>query len=158
MRLRRRSNDECAEILRLARWTKGPRCPHCGSSHVLVESQRLRGYLQRYHCRDCGRRSNDLTGTGFARTMSGLWVCFYVLEARAAGHTYARIAGALPISLTNTWHLANRAAACPVCSRLVAAARDYDRARGTEEGDGAVDRRTWLDEWVIGRIDLDGGG
>jgi transposase-like protein len=58
---------KCYEIVRHLRWPDGVRCPHCDSDTVVkqgrdeTESQR-----QRYECRSCGRRFDDLTDTIFA--------------------------------------------------------------------------------------------
>lgn len=74
---------KCFEEVRKMRWPDGVKCHHCGSSHVTKrgfdETQRDR---QRYHCGDCGRDFDDLTGTIFAGHHQPLrvWIlCLYFM-------------------------------------------------------------------------------
>ena len=55
---------KCFELVRQHRWPNGVRCPDCGSAVVIRnghdEGQRHR---QRYLCKACHTRFDDLTGT-----------------------------------------------------------------------------------------------
>ena len=55
---------KCYELIRHCRWPEGARCTACSSTAVIRhghdETQRHR---QRYRCKDCGARFDDLTGT-----------------------------------------------------------------------------------------------
>ena len=61
------SDEQCYDQLRELRWPEGRQCPFCDSHRVI-----RRGFddqhpsKQRYQCKGCGRRFDDLTGTIFA--------------------------------------------------------------------------------------------
>lgn len=74
---------KCFDLVRLTRWPQGVRCPECGGAQVSCnghdDTQRLR---QRYVCRDCGVRFDDLSGTVLAGHHQPLkiWVlCLYFM-------------------------------------------------------------------------------
>jgi transposase-like protein len=74
---------ECFELVRQLRWPEGVQCPHCGSRHVARNShddtQKLR---QRYVCRDCQARFDDLSHTVLAghRQPLKVWIlCLYFM-------------------------------------------------------------------------------
>jgi transposase-like protein len=76
-------DSKCYQVIRDLRWPHGLRCPHCDSEHIIKhgrdETQPAR---QRYECRDCFRRFDDLTGTIFAGHHQPLrvWVlCLYFM-------------------------------------------------------------------------------
>ena len=58
---------KCYEVVRQHRWPEGVRCPHCDSASVARhghdDTQR---HWQRYRCRQCQSRFDDLTGTVLA--------------------------------------------------------------------------------------------
>ena len=58
---------KCFALVRQHRWPEGVRCPACASSAVIRDgcddTQRAR---QRYRCKDCTGRFDDLTGTVLA--------------------------------------------------------------------------------------------
>ena len=59
---------KCFALVRRHRWPDGVRCPACDSSKVIRDgcddTQRAR---QRYRCKACAGRFDDLTGTAEAR-------------------------------------------------------------------------------------------
>src|SRR3954469_17932718 len=72
----------CYELIRHHRWPEGVRCTACSSAAVIRhghdETQRHR---QRYRCKDCGARFDDLTDTMLAGHHQPLrvWVlCLYL--------------------------------------------------------------------------------
>ena len=71
---------KCYEMVRHLRWPDGVRCPHCESARVVkqgrddTELQR-----QRYECRSCRRRFDDLSDTIFANHHQPLRVWVLVL-------------------------------------------------------------------------------
>ena len=74
---------KCYETVRQLRWPDGVRCAHCDAPEItrqgLDETQPQR---QRYLCKACGRRFDDLTGTVFAGHHQPLsvWVlCLYLM-------------------------------------------------------------------------------
>jgi transposase-like protein len=87
-------DTKCYQVIRDLRWPHGPRCPHCDSEYIIkqgrVETQVAR---QRYECRDCSRRFDDLTGTIFAGHHQPLqvWVlCLYFLGPNLSNEQSAR--------------------------------------------------------------------
>jgi transposase-like protein len=74
---------KCYELVRQHRWPAGVRCPHCDSASVARhghdDTQRHR---QRYRCKQCQSRFDDLTGTVLAGRHQPLrvWLlCLYFL-------------------------------------------------------------------------------
>ena len=58
---------KCYEMIRQLRWPEGVRCPDCESAHVVKQGRDdTEAHRQRYECRSCGRRFDDLTDTIFA--------------------------------------------------------------------------------------------
>jgi transposase-like protein len=50
--------------LQLIRFKEGLICPHCQGTHVVLFGKRKD--IQKYHCKNCGKYFNDLTGTPLA--------------------------------------------------------------------------------------------
>ena len=76
-------DQKCFAEVRRMRWPDGVRCVACGSNRVAKrgfdETQKDR---QRYHCSDCEREFDDLTGTIFAGHHQPLrvWIlCLYFM-------------------------------------------------------------------------------
>ncbi len=69
---------KCYELVRQHRWPEGVRCPHCDSASVTRhghdDTQRHR---QRYRCKQCQYRFDDLTGTVLAGHHQPLRSGFY---------------------------------------------------------------------------------
>src|SRR3954464_761554 len=58
---------KCFELVRQHRWPEGVRCPSCGSASVARHGRDdTRPHRQRYRCKACGSRFDDLTGTVLA--------------------------------------------------------------------------------------------
>jgi len=70
------SEEECALVLRDARWYEGVSCPRCGSRSVVRRGRHLEVY-RRYLCRNCNRHFNDRTGTQFEDSKLPLRVWFF---------------------------------------------------------------------------------
>ena len=82
-------NAKCFDTIRTMRWPDGVTCPRCSSISVFkngrddTESDR-----QRYECRGCRGRFDDLTGTIFAghHLPLGTWiVCLYLMGLNLSG-------------------------------------------------------------------------
>ena len=91
------SNAQCYEALRALRWPEGVDCPHCQSAHVIKrgkdESQPDR---QRYDCKACGRRFDDLTGTvlaGHHQPLKTWMVCLYFMGLNLSNRQIAQELG-----------------------------------------------------------------
>ena len=74
---------KCYELVRQQRWPDGVRCPGCGSATVIKQGRDdTQPERQRYGCRACAARFDDLTGTIFAGHHQPLrvWVlCLYLM-------------------------------------------------------------------------------
>src|SRR6185369_5771924 len=74
---------KCFELVRHQRWPEGARCPSCGSASVARHGRDdTQPHRQRYRCKACGSRFDDLTGTALAGHHQPLrvWVlCLYFM-------------------------------------------------------------------------------
>ena len=58
---------KCFELVRQHRWPEGVRCPSCGSVAVARDGRDdTQPHRQRYRCKACAGRFDDLTGTVLA--------------------------------------------------------------------------------------------
>lgn len=62
------TNEKIAEMIRKARWGDKVKCPHCGSTNIEKVGHASKPYIQKYHCKNCGKYFNDLTGTPLSGT------------------------------------------------------------------------------------------
>ena len=74
---------KCFAFVRQRRWPEGVRCPGCGSAAVIRDGcDGRQPHRQRYRCKGCARRFDDLTGTVLAGHHQPLraWVlCLYFM-------------------------------------------------------------------------------
>jgi transposase-like protein len=74
---------KCFAFVRQRRWPKGVRCPDCDSDAVIRDGHDdTQPCRQRYRCKACGGRFDDLTGTVLAGHHQPLrvWVlCLYLM-------------------------------------------------------------------------------
>jgi transposase-like protein len=71
---------KCYEMVRRLRWPAGVCCPHCESRQVVKQGRDdTEPQRQRYECRACGRRFDDLSDTIFAGHHQPLRVWVLVL-------------------------------------------------------------------------------
>lgn len=60
-------NAKCFETVRALRWPDKVSCPHCGSEAIIKQGKDdTQPERQRYSCKACQRKFDDLTGTIFA--------------------------------------------------------------------------------------------
>jgi transposase-like protein len=85
---------KCYELIRHYRWPDGVRCTSCSSAAVIRhghdETQRHR---QRYRCKDCGTRFDDLSGTVLAGHHQPLraWIlCLYFMGLNLSNQQIAQ--------------------------------------------------------------------
>jgi transposase-like protein len=85
---------KCYALVRQHRWPDGVRCPQCGSADVVRngrdDTQRHR---QRYWCKECDSRFDDLTGTVLAGHHQPLrvWVlCLYFMGLNLSNRQIAQ--------------------------------------------------------------------
>ena len=88
------SDEQCYQTVRRLRWPDGTKCPHCHSQHTIKrghdETQSAR---QKYECKDCGKRFDDLTGTVFAGHHQPLkiWIlCLYFMGLNLSNQQIAK--------------------------------------------------------------------
>ena len=74
---------KCFALVRQLRWPEGVRCPGCGSDTVIRDGcDDTQPHRQRYRCKACAGRFDDLTGTVLAGHHQPLrvWVlCLYFM-------------------------------------------------------------------------------
>ncbi len=74
---------KCFDTVRALRWPNGVQCPTCDSSEVTKQGRDdTQPERQRYLCKSCERRFDDLTDTIFAGHHQPLWVwmlCLYFM-------------------------------------------------------------------------------
>ena len=74
---------KCFALVRQHRWRAGVRCPGCGSDAVIRNGcDDTQPHRQRYRCKACAGRFDDLTGTVLAGHHQPLrvWVlCLYLM-------------------------------------------------------------------------------
>ena len=74
---------KCFALVRQHRWPEGVRCPACGGASVVRHGfDETQPHRQRYRCKDCGGRFDDLTATVLAGHHQPLrvWIlCLYLM-------------------------------------------------------------------------------
>lgn len=88
------SEAHCYDTIRQLRWSEGVTCPHCDSGDTIRrgfdDGQRL---CQRYQCKVCCKRFDDLTGTvlsGHHQPLS-IWVlCLYFMGLNLSNQQIAQ--------------------------------------------------------------------
>jgi transposase-like protein len=85
---------KCYALVRQHRWPDGVRCPQCNSADVTRNGRDdAQPHRQRYRCRACDSRFDDLTGTVLARHHQPLrvWVlCLYFMGLNLSNRQIAR--------------------------------------------------------------------
>jgi transposase-like protein len=85
---------KCYALVRQQRWPDGVRCPACGSAEVIRHGRDdTQQHRQRYRCRGCDARFDDLTGTVLAGHHQPLrvWVlCLYLMGLNLSNRQIAQ--------------------------------------------------------------------
>src|SRR6266852_6174052 len=85
---------KCFETVRTLRWPDGVTCPSCSSPTVIKNGRdEAQSHRQRYECRACGQRFDDLTGTIFAGHHQPLrtWIlCLYLMGLNLSNQQIAQ--------------------------------------------------------------------
>jgi transposase-like protein len=88
---------KCFALVRQHRWPEGVRCPGCGSATVVRHGgDDTQPYRQRYRCKACAARFDDLTGTVLAGHHQPLrvWVlCLYFMGLNLSNRQIAEELG-----------------------------------------------------------------
>jgi len=72
-------DERCYETVRNLRWGNSVKCPHCEGKEIIKRGRGEReSACQRYECKACGKRFDDLTNTVFAGHHQALkvWILF----------------------------------------------------------------------------------
>ena len=72
-------DTKCFETVRELRWPNSVRCPHCSSNDIIKRGKDDKEInKQRYECKDCSRKFDDLTNTVFSGHHQPLktWIIF----------------------------------------------------------------------------------
>src|SRR3712207_4856391 len=85
---------KCFALVRQHRWPEGVRCPACASGTVVRDGfDETQAHRQRYRCRACAGRFDDLTGTVLAGHHQPLrvWVlCLYLMGLNLSNRQIAQ--------------------------------------------------------------------
>jgi transposase-like protein len=85
---------KCYALVRQQRWPDGVRCPVCGGATVIRHGRDdTQEQRQRYRCKDCRARFDDLTGTVLAGHHQPLrvWVlCLYLMGLNLSNRQIAK--------------------------------------------------------------------
>jgi transposase-like protein len=107
---------KCFTLVRQHRWTEGVRCPGCASSSVIRDGcDDTQPYCQRYRCKACASRFDDLTGTVLAGHHQPLrvWVlCLYFMGLNLSNR---QVAGELGLAVSDVQAMTEQ-----LCAGLVA--------------------------------------
>ena len=91
------SNEACYQQVRALRWPEGTVCPHCGSRDTIRRGKDDRQpERQRYQCKACQKRFDDLTGTVFEGHHQPLkvWILgLYLMSLNLSNQQIARDLG-----------------------------------------------------------------
>ncbi len=111
-------NAKCFAFVRQHRWPGGVRCPGCGSSSVIRDGcDDTQRHRQRYRCKACASRFDDLTNTVLAGHHQPLriWVlCLYFMGLNLSSR---QIAGELGLAVSDVQVMTEQ-----LCRGLVAKA------------------------------------
>ena len=85
---------KCFALVRQHRWPEGVHCPACGSNTVVRDGfDETQAHRQRYRCKGCTGRFDDLTGTVLAGHHQPLriWVlCLYLMGLNLSNRQIAQ--------------------------------------------------------------------
>ncbi|WP_292434396.1 transposase [Methylobacter sp.] len=99
-------NAKCFETVRSLRWPDKVSCPHCDSEAIIKQGKDdSQPERQRYSCKACQRKFDDLTDTIFAGHHQPLkiWVlCLYFMGLNLSN---AQIAGELDLNDADVQHM-----------------------------------------------------
>src|SRR3954452_15470728 len=85
---------KCFALVRQHRWPEGVRCPGCGSDAVVRHGRDdTQPQRQRYRCKACAARFDDLTGTvlaGHHRPLRVWMLCLYLMGLNLSNRQIAQ--------------------------------------------------------------------
>src|SRR4051794_33512634 len=103
---------KCYALVRQQRWPDGVRCPGCGSATVIRHGRDdTQEQRQRYRCKACATRFDDLTGTvlaGHHRPLRVWLLCLYLMGLNLSNRQIAQelhLAETDVQAMTEQWRL-----------------------------------------------------
>ncbi len=85
---------KCFAFVRQRRWPEGVRCPGCGSAAVIWDGRDdTQLHRQRYRCKACAGRFDDLTGTvlaGHHQPLRVWMLCLYLMGLNLSNRQIAQ--------------------------------------------------------------------
>jgi transposase-like protein len=86
---------KCYALVRQQRWPDGVRCPACGGATVIRHGRDdTQEQRQRYRCKDCRARFDDLTGTALAghhhQPLRAWVLCLYLMGLNLSNRQIAQ--------------------------------------------------------------------
>jgi len=88
------SSAQCYEKVRELRWPEGVRCPHCKSENIIKRGRdEIQLSRQKYECKSCEKRFDDLTETVFSGHHQPLeiWIlCLYFMGLNLSNQQIAK--------------------------------------------------------------------
>ena len=100
---------KCFAVVRQQRWPEGVRCPSCASDAVIWDGcDDTQPCRQRYRCKACGSRFDDLTGTVLAGRHQSLQVWVLCLYGMGLNFSKRQIALELGLDASDTQIMAEQ--------------------------------------------------
>lgn len=88
------SAERCYEEIRQLRWPEQVSCPHCQSDEVILRGKHsTQTARQRYECKHCQKRFDDLTGTplkGHHLPITAWVLCIYLMGLNLSNRQIAQ--------------------------------------------------------------------
>lgn len=85
---------QCYETVRQLRWPEGVRCPHCKSAEVIKRGRdETQPERQKYACKACDRRFDDLMDTvlaGHHQPLAVWMLCLYFMGLNVSNQQIAQ--------------------------------------------------------------------
>lgn len=99
---------KCFEAVRNLRWPNEIKCPHCQSNHIVKRGKDdAQEHRQRYVCKGCNKRFDDLTSTVFAGHHQSLKVWIIFLYFMGLNLSTAQIAKELSLNTDDAYYMSN---------------------------------------------------
>jgi len=99
------SEEQCYEAVRELRWQAGVLCPHCNSAKIIKRGFDKKQLNQRYQCKSCEKRFDDLTETvlaGHHKPLSVWILCLYFMGLNLSN---AQIAKELDLNSSDVYFM-----------------------------------------------------
>ena len=88
------SEAQCYEVIRKLRWQEQVICPHCDSGEIIKRGYHAKqSHRQRYECKSCEKRFDDLSETvlaGHHQPLSVWVLCLYFMGLNLSNAQIAR--------------------------------------------------------------------